>query len=652
MAEVVLYALLFLFFFQMLAEFVEAVYAFGLLQTSIPPEIVSVLLLFSPIVLFFLPARFSHRLLLGLGALILAARLAEPLLDTRGRMLASGVGVSGFMLLFPLLLYRLGREQGQPAALPLSAGLTLGVSLSILLRALNSGSDLSTWGGYQGLGWVLVAGAALLFYRRFGLVKSSAAMDQAEGPASPGKVLGLSLGWAAVLVLLYFAFTAPHVIARWTGANALLILALLALALGAFALALAGKIRGLARLSPALLWALNLLFVLSLVLTILAHQIRFPSDPAAYPLAEPPAPAWSALTLALMLILAPLTLLDFLLFAREALQIRLNLRALGAGFTLAALYMLVMIFAQVFTTVYDYIPLVGPFFRDKFWLVFLVAGIVLLLPLSLIARRTLDLREKAVSGAVPGLVIAAGVVALVGAYLTSARPPRAPAEQRSLNILTYNVQQGYSQSGSRNFDGQLALIRSLNPDLIGLQETDTNRIAGGNNDLVRYFADRLDAYVYYGPKTVVGTFGIALLSRYPIQKPRTFYMYSEGEQTATIHAQISAGGTTFNVFVTHLGNGGPLIQQQAILQEVAGKDNVLLMGDFNFRPDSEQYRLTRRYLEDAWLLKWPSGVDDQGVNPVDRIDQVFVSPGIQVREARFIDSPASDHPALWIAIEW
>ncbi len=56
-----------------------------------------------------------------------------------------------------------------------------------------------------------------------------------------------------------------------------------------------------------------------------------------------------------------------------------SVRLLGAGFSLAALFMLVMIFAQVFTTVYDYIPVVGPLFRDRFWLVFLALGVVLVL---------------------------------------------------------------------------------------------------------------------------------------------------------------------------------------------------------------------------------------------------------------------------------
>lgn len=247
-------------------------------------------------------------------------------------------------------------------------------------------------------------------------------------------------------------------------------------------------------------------------------------------------------------------------------------------------------------------------------------------------------------------LLAAGTMA--GLALTAARPVSPTAGTNNLTILTYNVQQGYSADGLKDYGAQLDLIRSVDPDLIGLQECDTNRIANGNSDLVRYFADRLDLYSYYGPKTVPGTFGIALLSRYPIQVARTFYMFSEGEQTATIEAQIAVGGKVFSVYVTHLGNGGPAVQQQAVLQEVRDRDNVILMGDFNFRPDTEQYRLTTMLLDDAWLRKWPGGAADQGIDPARRIDHIFVSPGTHVLDARYLPGPQSDHPAMTVTLGW
>jgi endonuclease/exonuclease/phosphatase family metal-dependent hydrolase len=243
-----------------------------------------------------------------------------------------------------------------------------------------------------------------------------------------------------------------------------------------------------------------------------------------------------------------------------------------------------------------------------------------------------------------------GVAALVGVAVTASRPGD-PPDRVPLRALTYNVQQGYDAAGSKNHTGQLALLRREDADLIGLQETDTNRAAGGNADLVRYLADALDMHAAYGPKTVPGTFGIALLSRYPIENARTFYMYSEGEQTATIEAQVRAGEKLWNVYVTHLGNGGPIVQQEAVLEVVQGQENVILMGDFNFRPDTAQYQLTTSVLDDAWLRRWPQGVDDQGRRFDQRIDHVFVSPGTGVEEATYLTEPASDHPALVVEIK-
>jgi endonuclease/exonuclease/phosphatase family metal-dependent hydrolase len=75
------------------------------------------------------------------------------------------------------------------------------------------------------------------------------------------------------------------------------------------------------------------------------------------------------------------------------------------------------------------------------------------------------------------------------------------------------------------------------------------------------------------------------------------------------------------------------------------------MGDFNFRPGTAQYQLTRETLADAWLLRWPDGVDGQGRSFSRRIDHVFVSPGMVVVDAQYITDPQSDHPALVVEIE-
>ncbi|MBC8506197.1 MAG: endonuclease/exonuclease/phosphatase family protein [Anaerolineales bacterium] len=649
MADITLFGIFFLFFFQLISDFVEAIYAFGLMGTSIPPEIVSVLFLFSPLLLLFFRKGVSEKSIWVFGGLVLFSRQLTPLMDTRGVMILSGIGVGAFLLFLPALIWN---RKTKPTTI--GSGLALGVSLSILFRTLNSGFDISLDGLLEGVGWILTMIAAVLMVKIFAGSNDEGCED--IQPSGFRKVWVGSIGLVAVLILFYYALTAPNVIARWTGANYLMIVALMAAVLVATSLLFTYGSRFLRALSPGILLFWNLCFSLALVMTILPHQIKFPADPGVYPLYEPAvAPLWSLATIG-MIVLFPVLLIDFVFLYGALADSKPSPKALGGSFALASLFFLVMIFAQVFTTVYDYIPVVGPFFRDKFWLVFLVLGVitsltVITLRKETITRMDLSVRETVSSNFI-WVFILIGLGSIFGVKFREAELYSLPPDQRNLEILTYNIQQGYSESGQKNFKEQFSLIRKINADIIGLQESDTNRISGGNADIVRYFADRLNMYSYYGPKVVPGTFGIALLSRYPIENPRTFYMFSEAEQTATIVAQITVEDQTFNIFVTHLGNGGPLIQQEHFLTEIVGMENVIAMGDFNFNPESEQYQLTTQTLDDAWLIRWPDDVDDDGVHLDKRIDHIFVSPGTQIVDARYILSPASDHPAMVVEIEW
>ena len=658
---IVFFGVLFLFFFQLLTDFVGAIYAFGLLGTGIPLELIVVVLLFSPVVLLFLRTDPPPILWFALGKLVLISRLIETLLDTRGRMIVSGIGVAFFLLFLPLLLWEQSRKRDYGAAAEMGIGLILGLSLSVLFRTLGSGQDLSTVGWWQVIGWglAILAGAAWVYL----WVKEEE--DEAIGPEplfirpateSRLKMAGLSLGLMATFVLLYFAFTSPPVLSRWSGVDYRFILPVMMVVLALFAWIVTLRQQILARLTPIIVLIWNALFVATLALTVYVYQVTFPADPLAYPLTASLSPWFAHIPLFLTLILFPIILLDFVLLNAEIVVQRPSLKSLGIGFSLASLYLLVMIFAHIFTTTYDYIPVVGPFFRDKFWLVYLVAGVVLFLAMLLAYRRVSELPwphfSQRVAVALAGFVAAVAVIAVGGVLLVTASPAVA-APGDSLKILTYNIQQGYSAAGQKNFGGQLAVMREMDADIIGLQESDTARIAGGNSDAVRYMADKLDMHSYYGPSTVTGTFGIALLSRYPIQQPRTHFLYSEGEQVAVIEAEITVGEQTYTVFVTHLGNGGPMIQQEQFLKLVEGKDNVIAMGDWNFRPDSEQYVLATTYLADTWLLAWPDWTDDQGQNPQQhKIDHIFVTPGTRVLDAAFVDVPASDHPAVSATIGW
>src|SRR5690606_15356677 len=121
-----LFGLLFLIFLQLLTEFVAAIYAFGLLGVSIPVEIVAVLLLFSPLLLFLLPRGLNPFWLRLLPLLVLVARGALPLLSTRGRLFVAGLGVALFLFWLPAWLAAAARRrEAWATAWTLGAGLLL-----------------------------------------------------------------------------------------------------------------------------------------------------------------------------------------------------------------------------------------------------------------------------------------------------------------------------------------------------------------------------------------------------------------------------------------------------------------------------------------------------------------------------------------------
>src|SRR3990170_1027913 len=124
--ETILFSILFLFFLQALSDFIEAIYAFGLLVTAFTVEAAAVILLFTPLLFLLFRKAPSRPLLLGLAYLAIIARLLEPMLDLNGKLMASGISVGAFMLLFPALLKNNVPVRGWQ----ISSGLAIALSLS------------------------------------------------------------------------------------------------------------------------------------------------------------------------------------------------------------------------------------------------------------------------------------------------------------------------------------------------------------------------------------------------------------------------------------------------------------------------------------------------------------------------------------------
>lgn len=98
------------------------------------------------------------------------------------------------------------------------------------------------------------------------------------------------------------------------------------------------------------------------------------------------------------------------------------------------------------------------------------------------------------------------------------------------------------------------VIKELEIDVIGLLESDLQRIIMGNRDTTQYLAEDLGMYVDYGPGPNKHTWGAALLSKFPIVNSTHHLLPSPvGELAPAIEATLDIYGEMVDVFVFHSG---------------------------------------------------------------------------------------------------
>lgn len=98
------------------------------------------------------------------------------------------------------------------------------------------------------------------------------------------------------------------------------------------------------------------------------------------------------------------------------------------------------------------------------------------------------------------------------------------------------------------------LLREAEVDIIGLLETDTERLIGGNRDFAQRMGEELGMYVDYGPGPNKHTWGAALLSKFPIINSEHHLLPSPvGELAPAIRATLDIYGELIDVVVFHSG---------------------------------------------------------------------------------------------------
>ncbi len=648
------YAIFFLFLLQSIGSLVESIYILDLLKTSLDEKALGLLFFFAPGLLFFLPKKNSKAFIWVLFGLLFLGRGCLPYLSTLGRMIAGGVASAAGLLLFPFLLTaQTDPTHDSQRGKSIAMGFALALLGLVLFRTLDYSLDYSLQSEGSWIGWVLgiVLGLSLRYF--------SWQEDEVNEKPHPGLNLTM-VGIFMAISLDLFAFSAPSVMARWTESDYRMIVITVSLITTLWMLMVIYR-PGLPERIPSwgiFLW--NSLLTLTLTGTLLVQRVPFPPTPTSPPVVMSSSSALAQVLLFLSILLFPVIFLDLQLLVDRIQPSHTCPRDLTAGMLLGAFLFILLVFMQIFTNVWGYIEPVSPWFRNKFWLPFLVMSALLML---IVGRRTklqkqegkfYDMSEKLGWTILLGvLFLGCGVAAFLTTPMPSFLPPTGP-----LVVMTYNIQQGNDVFGERSLKRQLALIEKVSPDILALQESDSARVSLNNIDIVRYFAGRLGYYSYYGPSPVSGSYGTALLSKYPLRNTRVIYSYSDKDEIGTSVVEIVLNDTVFTIYDVH-PDGTDLAMEvfaQTLLEQVDNKEYVIALGDYNLRDYEYPYQLIAERLTNVWESLYPSKISPDGtdMSGENRIDHIFISTPLKARQAWYILPPdsATDHPVHWAEIDW
>lgn len=202
-------------------------------------------------------------------------------------------------------------------------------------------------------------------------------------------------------------------------------------------------------------------------------------------------------------------------------------------------------------------------------------------------------------------------------------------------------------------------IRDLELDVIGLLESDLQRMIMGNRDLTQFLAEDLNMYADYGPGPTKHTWGCTMLSKFPIKRSSHHLLPSpKGELACAIHATLDVYGEEVDVIVSHNGQEEDLRDRQLQTTELGRimreSDNPFLFLGYvvtNPGPGNEIYELLMdggrmHDIEPTDSDRWCEYLAFRGVK---RIGYARISHGgitdteIQAGKYQVLDAPAKAH---------
>jgi endonuclease/exonuclease/phosphatase family metal-dependent hydrolase len=224
---------------------------------------------------------------------------------------------------------------------------------------------------------------------------------------------------------------------------------------------------------------------------------------------------------------------------------------------------------------------------------------------------------------------------------------------RIIRVLTYNIYHGETMKGDFDLDIIAGVIKSVNPDLVALQEVDFRTNRAKKMDLAMELGQRTGLIPLFGKAMSFsgGEYGEAILSRYTFRSSQNHALgFQEGREPRSaleVNVELLSGDIVrfIGTHLDHTREESDRISQATKLNSLFTKDDIpsILAGDLNARPESRTMEIL--------LKEWTKSSSDNNptspsANPRAKIDYILYRPAHRwsVVETRVIDEEVgSDH---------
>lgn len=218
-----------------------------------------------------------------------------------------------------------------------------------------------------------------------------------------------------------------------------------------------------------------------------------------------------------------------------------------------------------------------------------------------------------------------------------------------LRVVSYNIHHGVGEDGKLDLKRIAEIIKKQKPDLVALQEVDNMVERSGKVDQAAVLAKMLGMHHAFGKCIDLqgGGYGNAVLSKYPILNTVIHRLPGTGEPRVVLEVEVKKDDKTLSFASVHFdwrSEKVRMLQAKAVEKNfTAHKHPVILLGDFNARPESE----TMKFLSKTWTIVPKEGdrLTSPANKPRSEIDYILTH-GMDASKATskvLNEAVASDH---------